>query len=194
MAAPGRAPARERILDTAYELFSHNGIRAVGIDRIVAESGVAKMSLYHHFPSKDDLVLAFLELRMERWTRGWLEAEIERRAETPRERLLAVFDVFDEWFHESDFEGCSFILTLMEGGPKRSRIDRACIRHLDAIKTLFVDLARQAGATDPDNVGLQVQVLAMGAIVSAGRGDVEAARRARPLAEHVLDATPGSGH
>jgi AcrR family transcriptional regulator len=117
MAAPGRAPARERILDTAYELFSHNGIRAVGIDRIVAESGVAKMSLYHHFPSKDDLVLAFLELRMERWTRGWLEAEIERRAETPRERLLAVFDVFDEWFHESDFEGCSFILTLMEGGP-----------------------------------------------------------------------------
>ena len=68
--------ARDRIVDTAYDLFSRHGIRAVGVDRIVAESGVAKMSLYRHFPSKDDLVLAFLQERERRWTNEWLRAEV----------------------------------------------------------------------------------------------------------------------
>lgn len=180
-------PARERILNTAYELFSRHGIRAVGIDRIVKEAGVAKASLYRHFPSKDDLVLAFLELREQRFTRDWLQAEIERRGRTPRERLLAVFDLFDEWFRADDFHGCSFIGTLLEYAGDGDRVERASVRHLDTIKDLFAGLADEAGLEDPEDAALQLQTLAMGAIVSARRGDVDAARRQRPLARFVLD-------
>src|SRR6266536_5055169 len=85
------ASARERIDQTAYELFSRHGIHAVGVDTISARSGVAKMTLYRHYPSKDDLALAFLRRREELWTRCWLQREVERRARTPGERLLAVF-------------------------------------------------------------------------------------------------------
>jgi AcrR family transcriptional regulator len=106
--------ARDRILDTAYDLFSRHGVRAVGVDRIVAESGVAKMSLYRHFPSKDDLVLTFLQEREQRWTNGWLRAEAERRGDSAAGRMLAIFDVFGEWFVVEDFEGCSFINVLLE--------------------------------------------------------------------------------
>src|SRR6266540_7429799 len=90
--------ARDRILEAAYELFSRQGIRAVGIDAIIERSGVARMTLYRHFASKDDLVLAFLERREQRWTQDWLQAEVQRRSDDPAQRLLAVFDVFDEWF------------------------------------------------------------------------------------------------
>src|SRR5213078_4802162 len=106
--------ARERIDRTAYELFSRHGIRAVGIDTVVARAGVAKMTLYRHYPSKEDLALAFLRRREELWTRSWLQHEVERRAQAPAERLLAVFDVFDKWFRRSDFEGCSFLKVLLE--------------------------------------------------------------------------------
>ena len=78
--------ARERILDTAYDLFSRDGIRAVGVDAIVRQSGVARMTLYRHFASKDALVLAFLERREQRWTQSWLQHEIRERAGDPDER------------------------------------------------------------------------------------------------------------
>src|SRR5207245_8868855 len=97
--------ARERVLSAAYDLFSRQGIRAVGIDTIIARAGVAKMSFYRHFPSRDELVLAFLQKREQLWTHEWLEAEVNRRAVTPRKRLLAIFDVFDEWFQREAFEG-----------------------------------------------------------------------------------------
>jgi len=112
------ASARERIDRTAYELFSRYGVRAVGVDTISARSGVAKMTLYRHYPSKKDLALAFLRRREELWTRSWLQQEVERLAHTPAARLLAVFDVFDKWFRRSDFEGCSFIKVLLEHGDR----------------------------------------------------------------------------
>ncbi len=88
---------RARVLDTAYELFSRHGTRAVGVDRIIAEAGTAKMTLYRHFGSKDELALAFLDEREQRWVKDWLRTEVERRSEDPRERLLSIFDVFGEW-------------------------------------------------------------------------------------------------
>src|SRR5215471_12281117 len=103
-AAATTRSARDRILDTAYDLFSRHGVRAVGVDTIIAESGVAKMTLYRHFASKDELVLAFMDAREQRWTRDWVEAESARRSSTPAEQLLAVFDLFDEWFRRDDFE------------------------------------------------------------------------------------------
>lgn len=103
------AKARERVLAVAYDLFSRRGIRAVGVDNIIGQAGVAKMTLYRHFPSKNDLILAFLQRREELWTHRWVEDEVKRRASAPSERLLTIFDVFHEWFQRSDFEGCSFI-------------------------------------------------------------------------------------
>ena len=104
---PHGADARERILSTAYTLFCRNGIRAVGVDTIIERSGVAKMTVYRLFRSKDALVLAVLERREELWTRKWLEGEVRRRADAPADRLLAIFDVFDAWFRKRKFEGCS---------------------------------------------------------------------------------------
>src|ERR1700754_2585833 len=107
-------PARERILDAAYDLFSTRGIQAVGVDAVIEASGAARQTLYRNFASKQDLVLAFLELRERRWTREWLQADVEARGGDARERLLAIFDVFDAWFQEPGFEGCSFINVMLE--------------------------------------------------------------------------------
>src|SRR6476620_2656428 len=129
-----RPSARERILDTAYELFSKHGTRAVGVDRIIAESGAAKMTLYRNFASKDELILAFLERREERWTRAWLQAGAEARAATPAGRLLAIFDVFGEWFAREDFEGCSFINVMLEVTDPEHPVRLASVQHLVAIR------------------------------------------------------------
>jgi AcrR family transcriptional regulator len=194
MSPPTRSPsaARQRILDTAYELFSQNGIRSVGIDRIIDEAGVAKMTLYKHFPAKTDLALAFLDLREERWTRDWLQSEIDRQAASPRDRLLVPFDAFDEWFHRDDFEGCSFINTLLETHGTEP-LHQAAVTHLAIVKDVLEGYADEAGMSDPEEVALQLQTLMMGSIVSASRGDREAARRARGVAELILDnATAGA--
>src|SRR4051812_7895477 len=116
-AAAGRQSARERILDTAYELFSRHGTRAVGVDRIIAECGIAKMTLYRNFPSKDELILAFLDRRAERWTHEWLECEAGRGG-SPAQCLLAVFDTFDGWVPPAGLQGCSVLHLMLEGvGP-----------------------------------------------------------------------------
>jgi AcrR family transcriptional regulator len=181
-----RQSARERILDTAYELFSRHGTRAVGVDRIIAECGIAKMTLYRNFPSKDDLILAFLERREELWTRAWLQAEAERRGATPAERLLAIFDVFSGWFGEDDFEGCSFINVMVEITEPDSPVRQATVRHLEGIRAFVRGLAEEAGIEDGDAFARQWHILMKGSIVAAGEGDCDAAGRARQMGELLL--------
>lgn len=156
---------------------------------MIAEAGVAKATLYHHFPSKAALVIAFLELRERRWTREWLEAEAERRAARPEERALAVFDVLDGWFRRPDYEGCSFLNTLLEISDADSPLHIETLRHIAVVRTILARYAEQAGASRPDEAGRQLQILLMGSIVSASGGDVDAARRARPLAAALLAGT-----
>lgn len=183
-----RDGARGRILDAAYELFSRHGVHAVGVDRIIAEAPVAKATLYHHFASKEDLVCAFLELRERRWTLEWLEAETERLACVGRPRALAVFDVLETWFERPDYEGCAFINTLLETSDRDDVIHKEAARHLDVVRAMLERYAEQAGASNPAETGCQLQVLMMGAIVSARRGDIRSARRARALAEVLIDS------
>ncbi len=178
--------ARQRILDTAYDLFSRHGVRAVGVDRIVAESGVAKMSLYRHFPSKDELVLSFLQEREERWTKDWLGAEVERRGAAPAERMLAIFDVFGEWFQLADYEGCSFINVLLEFDDRGSAVRQASAGHLRNIRSFVSGLAADAGARDPDALAHKWHILMKGSIVAAGEGDLLAATRARDMGRLLL--------
>src|SRR5579859_7956044 len=119
------ASARERIMDAAYELFSRRGIRAVGLSEVIDRAGVATATLYRHFRSKDDLVLAFLQLREQRWTKDFMEAGAINGGDGAEQQLLAIFDVLDEWFRREDFEACSFINVLLEMGPSTPRAVRA---------------------------------------------------------------------
>ena len=177
--------ARERILATSYELFSHRGIRGVGVEEVIEQAGVAKATLYRHFASKDDLVLAFLERREQRWTREFVEAGARERGTTPEEQLLAIFDVFDEWFRRQDFEACSFINVLLEMGAPHPA-GEACVRHLENIRSIVRGLAEEAGIRDTDSFARSWHILMKGSIVSAAEGDGDAARRAQELARLLL--------
>ncbi|MGH9030798.1 MAG: TetR/AcrR family transcriptional regulator [Acidimicrobiia bacterium] len=177
---------RERVLATAYELFSRRGVRGVGVDEVIAGAGVAKATLYRHFPSKDDLVLAFLDRREERWTREWVEAEARRRGSSAEEQLLAIFDLFDEWFRRDDFEACSFINVLLEMGTRHPAGD-ACVRHLANVRTIVRRLAEEAELRDPEAFAHSWHILMKGSIVSAAEGDADAARRARAMASLLIE-------
>jgi AcrR family transcriptional regulator len=182
---PAEPNVTERILDTAYELFSRRGIRDVGIDEIIARAGVAKATLYRHFASKDDLVVAFLGRREQRWTVEFVEAEAKRRGATPEEQLLAIFDAFDEWFRGEDFEACSFINTLLEMRA-RHPAGKASIHHLENIRSLVRSLAEEAGLPDTDSFARSFQILMEGSIVAAATGDLDAADRARAMARSLI--------
>jgi AcrR family transcriptional regulator len=182
----GTASGRERIERAAYGLFSRRGVRAVGVDTVISEASVAKMTLYRNFDSKDDLVLAFLRRREELWTKRWVRAEATRRGETPQRRLLAIFEIFDEWFREPGFEGCAFITTMLEFADRSSPVRQASVSHLAEIRTFLRELAAAAGAPDPDGFARQWHILMKGSIIAAGEGDTEAALRARELGELLL--------
>jgi AcrR family transcriptional regulator len=173
-------------MEAAYDLFSHQGVRGVGIDAIIERSGVARMTLYRHFASKDDLVLAFLKLREERWTRDWLQHEVEQRANGPADRLLAIFDVFDGWFQRTDFEGCSFINVLLDMPEPAHALHAATAEHLAHIRAFVAQLASEAGVANPDDFARQWHILMKGSIVAAGEGDRAAARRAKEIAALLL--------
>ena len=178
--------ARERILETAYELFARRGIRAVGVDEVVARADVAKATLYRHFPTKNALILAFLERREQRWTVAWVEAEARRRGATPEEQLLAIFDLFDEWFHTADFEACSFINVLVEMGPDHV-VGQASIAHLAKIREVVRALAAEAGLRDTEAFAHSWHILMKGSIVAATEGDADAAGRAKRMGRTLIE-------
>jgi AcrR family transcriptional regulator len=177
----------ERLLETAYELFSARGVRDVGVDELVERAGVAKATLYRHFASKDELILAFLQLHEERWTFGWLEEGLRERNGPPEgERLLAVFDLFDEWLGGPEFTGCPFIRTLLEMGPEHPA-GAASIEHLGTVRAFLARLAADSGFRDPAKVAESIQLLSYGCIIQTAAGDPTAAERARRMARAVLE-------
>jgi AcrR family transcriptional regulator len=181
------------LVTAAYELFARNGVQAVGVDAIIERSGVARQTLYRHFASKQDLVLAFLERREELWTDGWLAAEVRRRARDPERRLLAIFDVFDQWFRTPDFEGCSFINVLLEYPDAHHPLHVAAAEYLERIRGFLRELATEAGFGDPDGFARQWHILMKGSIVAAGEGDRDAARRAKQIGAALLEQARSDG-
>lgn len=181
----------DRVTAAAYELFSRRGVRTVGVDEIIALSGVAKATFYRHFASKNDLIIAYLRRRHQVWTVGWMQAETEKRADSPREQLLAIFDLFDEWFQKGDFEGCPFVSTVSNGEPK-DRVRSEAAAQMRAIKAYVRGLAEQAHLADPDRFAGSWQVLMEGSILMALAGDRAAARNARGIGEAFLAAYPPS--
>jgi AcrR family transcriptional regulator len=180
------ADSRERILAVGYELFSRRGVRDVGVNELIERSGVAKATFYRHFPSKDALVLAFLELRDQLWTVDAIVGQAKRRATKPTEQLLAIFDVFGEWFLRDDFEACSFINILLEMGPSHP-LGRASIDYLSKIRGHVQTLAEQAGLDRPEDFARSWHILMKGSIVSASEGDTQAAKRAQQMAGWLIE-------
>jgi AcrR family transcriptional regulator len=160
--------ASERILHTAFQLFYRDGIRATGVDKIIAESGVAKLTFYRHYPSKDDLVRAFLELRHTQWM-AWFTDALGRHGG----KLSALPRALAEWFAQPDFRGCAFINSVVEVEASVDGIGAIAQRHkLDmerAIATLL-PASRQRPA-----LARAVAVALDGAIVRAQMGDVKGA-------------------
>lgn len=161
-----RKPVRERILETACELFYREGIQNVGIDRIIAESGVAKMSLYNHFNSKDALIEAFLRQRDQQW-RQWFAARVEQLSSDPRQKLLIMFDVLQEWFEEPNFRGCAFINATVElANPDHSGY-QAALDHQQEVYGYILSLVKKGGFSPAAQLTQQLQLLVQGAIVVA---------------------------
>jgi AcrR family transcriptional regulator len=158
----------------------------VGVDAVIARAGTAKMTLYRNFPSKDALILDFLRRREQLWTRDWLEAESRRRGETPRQHLLAIFDVFSEWFSKPDFEGCAFLTTMIETNDPGHPVHQAAVGHLANIRAYIGELAAAAGIADADGFARKWHILMKGSIMAAHEGDTAAAARAREIGELLL--------
>jgi AcrR family transcriptional regulator len=185
-AAVSAADARKRIVDTAYELFARRGIRDVGVNELISRAGVAKATFYRHFASKDELVLAFLEQRDRVWTVDLIVADARRRGESPTEQLLAIFDVFGDWFRRDDFEACSFINVLLEMGSSHP-LGRASIDYLAKIRGHVKQLADEAGLRDTEDFSRSWHILMKGSIISATEGDTDAAKRAQRMAKTLIE-------
>lgn len=183
---PAAFGVRERILTVAYDLFSRRGVRDVGVNELIDRSGVAKASFYRHFTSKDELVLAFLERRDRQWTVEAIVGNARRRADTPEQQLLAIFDVFADWFARDDFEACSFINILLEMGAEHP-LGQASIDYLAKIRGHVQQLAEEAGLRDTENFSRSWHILMKGSIVSATEGDLAAAGRSRQMAGWLIE-------
>lgn len=178
--------ARQRILEASYELFARRGIRDVSVDEVIALSSVAKATLYRHFPSKDDLVLAFLDRREQVWTYGIIANGAKARSDEPIGQVLAIFDVLDEWFQRDDFEACSFINVLLELGADHPA-GRASKGYLANIRDFVTGLATSAGLHDPTGFSYSVNILMKGSVIQACEGDTFAAKRAQAMARTLVE-------
>ncbi|MFH7339322.1 TetR/AcrR family transcriptional regulator [Streptomyces sp. KHY 26] len=182
-------PTRERILDSAEELFYARGIQRVGMDAVRDAAGVTLRRLYQLFPSKGDLVEAYLARRDARWLRG-LAAYVDSAAHSPRAGLLAVFDWLEDWFARPDFHGCAFINSFGELGGTSPQVTAAARRHKDAFHAYLRELATAAGASA--DTGTQIALLAEGAMTTAAiSGTPAPARQAKQAALLLLTLDAG---
>ncbi|MFE7311817.1 TetR/AcrR family transcriptional regulator [Streptomyces sp. NPDC057555] len=184
--APRLTPAGLRILDTASRLFYEQGIRAVGVEAIAEEAGVTKKTLYDRFGSKEDLILAYLRARDERW-RSTLVRYVEARGGTPEEQLLATFSALRDWMRECNPRGCAFVNAYVElpadhPGQGVAREQKAWLMGY------LAELATAAGADDPAALAGQLLILHEGACIANSMRSVErAAERARSMAAVLIE-------
>lgn len=177
--------SRDRIVATADELYNAKGIQAVGMDELRAAAGVSLKKLYQEFPSKSSIVMAVLERRHQSWTEG-LAAAV-RAVDSPRARLLTVFDFLARWFGEDSFRGCGFINSFAEVGAVSPEVAEYARKHKESFQAYVGGLAEDVGA--PPYLAPQLSILAEGAQTTAAiAGTSEAAWQARQAAEVLIDA------
>lgn len=161
-----KSGARDRIVETAEKLFYAEGIRAVGIDRIIAEAGVAKMSLYNHFSSKDDLVLAVLQYREEKITR-FFDSATQRYVDDGLDRLQAFFSALKEWFDSKGFRGCAFINAVVELADPRHPASEFSTHHKELFHQMIGRIMEETHGSKAATFVPAVSLMVEGAIVTA---------------------------
>jgi AcrR family transcriptional regulator len=182
---PAGSAARARILETAIGLFYARGLRAVGVDTIIAESGVAKATFYKHFPAKDDLVVAYLDRVDEVWT-GQLHAAAEAAGPAPADQLVGLFGALDSACRRDGYRGCGFINAAAESAAGTAAHDRT-VAHKRRVLAWLRDLAQQAGAEHPERLARSLALLLDGALASGALdADPEAAEAARTTAADLV--------
>lgn len=181
-----RPNKRDELVQKALEAFNRNGFQATGMDKLVQETGISKTSMYKHFGTKDDLILAVLELRDDLF-RSWLIERMQALGDTPIARILALFDVLEEWFAKPDFKGCMFIRAAAEFQDKTHPIRRQSARHKQRVEDLLKSLAEEAGLKSPALLARQLVLLKEGAIIAAHvQQSPTAASDAKLAARHLL--------
>jgi AcrR family transcriptional regulator len=176
--SPAKPTMKERILETADRLFYLQGIRAVGVDTIAAEIGISKRTLYNHFPSKEELIKAYLTRRA---------VQLPSSDKTPVEQILGTFDALERRFGAEDFRGCPFVNAVTELGAEDQAVRKIATAFKDSRRTRFRDLLKQLGATDADRLATQLQLLVDGAIAAdLVRNDPSMAVAAKEAAKVML--------
>lgn len=182
--------ARDRLIDTALELFYQYGFHAVGVDQIITKAGVTKTTFYYHFPSKDDLAVAALQ-RRDQWEGQAFLAQLRGISKRPHEQLLAVFDVMDQWFNDPAYRGCLFINACAEFPLPHDPVHQAAAKSYENNEQFFKDTAEAAGYTQPTEIARLLTILMEGAfsrrLIS---NDNHAARDAKQLALMMLERQP----
>ncbi|MBS2554314.1 TetR/AcrR family transcriptional regulator, partial [Catenulispora sp. NL8] len=182
--------ARERLLDAAEKLFYDQGIRAVGVERILTESAVGRASFYRHFTSKEALVVEVLTRTDERW-RAWLRATIESYRVPASERPVALFDALGEWLDGAGYRGCAFINAMIEAADRDSPIHEVVVAHKNAVTDYVQQLLIAAGRDDHATLAPELMLLIEGALVTSVReGSSEPATRAGRIARTLLARQP----
>ncbi len=178
---------RQQLVDTAIELFNAHGFHGVGIDRIAEEAHVTKKTMYHHFRSKDELILAALRHKDGLFRNEFMKA-VEASGDTPREKLLAIFDVAQAWFRDDGFYGCMFVNAVGEYSEPGSPIRAACADFKRQMLGYIEELAREAGVANPREIAASLAILLEGATVTAQVfGDPGSAKTARDAAAVLID-------
>ena len=186
------SPARQRILDAAFGLFYARGIRAVGVDTIIAESGVAKATFYKHFPAKDDLVVAYLDRVDGVWS-GQLHAAAEAAGDAPADHLVGRFDALTTPCRRDGYRGCAFINAAAESQPGTPVHDRT-VAHKDRVLAWVTGLSTAAGARDPGRLARTLTLLLDGGLASGALdASPEAPAAARAAAQALVSQAVGKG-
>ena len=188
-----QSPRREHLIDTAIVLFAEHGYHATGIDAILAAAGVSKKTLYRHFRSKDELILAALK-KYDGLFRNDFMRQVEARAETPRARLLAVFDVAADWFQENNFYGCMYINAIGEYAAPNTPIRQVCKEFKALMRRYIESLCVDLRVPDPAGLAEELALLLEGAIVTAQVSETRAraAQVAATAAAVLIDRATGA--
>lgn len=184
---------REQIIEAATRLFFADGFTATGIEKIRETADVSKKTLYNHFRSKDELILAVLR-REDENVRNWLLRSLETRSGDPRQRLLELFDVYAGWIESDGFQGCLFTKAACEFSDTNNKCKAISRESKRLVKQAIRQLVVDAGATAPDSLADQLNLLIQGAVVQAQVAeDLSAIRVAKGMAALVIEAEFAKG-
>ena len=179
-------PARDRLLDAATRLFYQHGIHSVGIDRIIAEAGIAKMTFYNHFPSKDDLIAEVIRRKDAEW-RESLQSYVDENATEPADKILALFDYLEGWFMDDSFRGCQFLNASVDLADRNHPGFQAVLVQQQYRRRYVLDLLVDAGIDNAESITEQLIILMAGAIMNAYvQNSSEPARTAKKAAQLLI--------